>query len=67
MATKNIDNHLLSFDDEYRMALSRKISARFSERTIKDYFERYEGQALRAPKTQPPLLKLLAEHRRKVN
>ena len=43
------DQGLIGFDDSLRLVLSRELVARRNERTIADYFCRYEGQGLQLP------------------
>lgn len=56
------DNHLISFDNEYRMVVSRYIRDFYTNETAKEYFERYEGQKLMMPNKFYPNKEFLRRH-----
>jgi hypothetical protein len=57
------DRHLISFDDDYRMILSKTIKDFCSNEIHKRYFVAYEGKPLLTPTRFPPDKYLLAKHR----
>lgn len=56
------DRHLISFDNEYRMVVSRYIRDFYTNETAKEYFERYEGQKLIMPNKYYPNKEYLSQH-----
>lgn len=57
------DKHLISFDDDYRMIVSKEIKEYYSNETVKEYFANYEGTQIMMPSAFLPSKKLLAKHR----
>lgn len=57
------DRHLISFDDDYRMILSKRISDFCSNRACRDYFKAFEGKRISLPVKFLPDKSLLAKHR----
>lgn len=57
------DQHLISFDDDYRMVVSKVIKDYYTAEVTCEYFEKFEGTALRLPIQFLPDKKLLAKHR----
>ena len=57
------DKHLISFDDDYRMIVSKEIKDYYTNDVAKAYFENYEGKQLTLPSLYLPSKKLLAKHR----
>lgn len=57
------DKHLISFDDNYRMILSKEIKDYFTNEVTKQYFEKYEGKQIALPSQYQPSKTLLERHR----
>lgn len=57
------DKHLISFDDDYRMVVSKEIKDYYTNEIAKTYFEKYEGKQITLPTLYLPSKKLLAKHR----
>ena len=57
------DKHLISFDDDYRMILSKEIKDYFTNEVAKQYFEKYEGKQIALPSQYLPSKTLLERHR----
>lgn len=57
------DKHLISFDDDYRMIVSRVVKDYYTNEVTRDYFEKYEGKQLSLPLQYLPNKKLLERHR----
>ncbi len=57
------DKHLISFDDDYRMILSRGIKDYFTVEVTKEYFEKFEGKQIALPALFMPSKKFLEKHR----
>lgn len=57
------DKQLISFDDDYRMIVSKEIKEYFSNDVAKVYFGNYEGKQILLPKLYLPSKKLLEKHR----
>lgn len=57
------DKHLISFDDDYRMIVSKEIKDYYTNQATKDYFEKYEGTQINLPIRFLPSQKLLEKHR----
>lgn len=57
------DKHLISFDDEYRMIVSKEIKEYYTNETTKEYFENFEGKQIILPERFLPSKQLLAKHR----
>lgn len=57
------DKHLITFDDDYRMIVSKVIKDYYTNKVAKEYFEKYEGKQIILPVIYNPSKKLLAKHR----
>jgi putative restriction endonuclease len=57
------DKHLISFDDDYRMILSKSIKEYFTNDVSREYFEKYEGKKIILPSLYMPNKRLLEKHR----
>lgn len=57
------DQHLISFDEEYRMIVGKEIRDHFSNETTRKYFEKYEGKRIALPSKFLPNQTLLQSHR----
>lgn len=60
------DKHLITFDDQYRMVLSKSLHDHCTTKVLKDYFLAFEGKAVVMPSRFLPDQKLLAKHREKL-
>lgn len=56
------DNHLIAFDESYKMVISKSIKDFCTNAIHKTYFEAYEGKPMCMPCKFPPDKNLLAEH-----
>ncbi len=61
------DKHLISFDDDYRMIISKEIKDYYTNEVTKDYFEKYEGKQIALPELFLPNKKFLEKHRNLMN
>lgn len=57
------DKHLISFDDDYRMIVSKYIKEFYTNDVTRDYFDKYEGKQITLPSLYLPSKKLLEKHR----
>lgn len=57
------DQHLISFDEDCRMIISKQIKEHYTNQVVKDYFEKFEGQQIEMPLLYSPNKKLLQHHR----
>lgn len=57
------DKHLISFDEDYRMIVSKEIKEYFTNETAKEYFGNFEGKQIILPTKFMPSQKLLERHR----
>lgn len=57
------DQHLISFDDDYRMIVSKEIKEYYTNEVTKEYFKNFEGKQIILPVKFMPSKKLLARHR----
>ncbi|MCF0180908.1 MAG: HNH endonuclease [Muribaculaceae bacterium] len=57
------DQHLISFDEDYRLIVSKSLREYYTSQTTRDYFDAFEGKKLILPKRYLPNQKLLAKHR----
>ena len=57
------DKHLISFDDDYRMIVSKEIKDYYTSEITKEYFDNYEGKQIALPSLYLPSKKLLEKHR----
>lgn len=60
---KAFDRHLISFDEDFRLVLSKRIKARAKDEMVKEYFLKVEGKVLEMPYRFFPDLDSLKEHR----
>ncbi len=58
------DKHLISFDDDYRMLLSKQIKEYFTAEVTKEYFLNFEGKQINMPVMFKPNKKFLEKHRK---
>jgi len=58
------DRKLISFDEDYRLVLSRTIREHVPSASVREYFIRREGQRIELPPRFRPLSEYLAAHRR---
>lgn len=58
------DQHLISFDEKYRMVIGKEIKDHFTNEFTKDHFERYEGKQISLPTKYLPNQKFLEVHRK---
>ncbi len=57
------DQHLISFDEQYRMIISKEIKDYYTSNVAKDYFINKEGFQMTLPTKFPPNQILLQKHR----
>ncbi|MFZ2281164.1 MAG: HNH endonuclease [Prosthecobacter sp.] len=58
------DRHLISFDDNLRLLLSKRLRSELPQRAVQENFAAYEGQTLELPTDSVlPDLAFMAEHR----
>lgn len=57
------DKHLISFDEDYRMIVSKEIKDYYTSEVTKEYFGNFEGRQIIMPTRFMPSQKLLARHR----
>lgn len=57
------DKHLISFDEDYRMIVSKEIKEYYTNEVTREYFESFEGKQIILPVKFLPDQKLLARHR----
>lgn len=60
------DQGLITFDDDYRLILSKRLKEHFSNQNIRDNFAGYEGKSLKMPERFYPDKGFLAGHRESV-
>ncbi len=62
---KAFDNHLITFDEDYRLVVSRDIREHYRNDHIRELFEKREGQVIWMPKNadKRPLQTYLYQHR----
>lgn len=60
------DKHLISFDEDYRMILSKQIKDYYTSDAVKEYFFSKEGIQLNLPVRFLPSHELLQKHREKM-
>lgn len=61
------DKHLISFDDDYRMLVSKDIKDYYTSEVVKEYFDKLEGLPISTPVKFMPNKKLLERHRELMN
>lgn len=57
------DKKLISFDEDYRLIISKEIRDHYTNSSVQEYFENREGQVLTKPTRDSPKQDYLAEHR----
>lgn len=57
------DKHLISFDNDYRMIVSKEIRDYYTNDVTREYFQNYEGKQIELPSLYKPSKKLLEKHR----
>ena len=57
------DKHLISFDEDYRMIVSKDIKEYYTNEATKEYFNNFEGKQINLPLRFMPSKKLLEKHR----
>ena len=57
------DKHLISFDEDYRMIVSKDIKEYYTNKATKEYFNNFEGKQINLPLRFMPSKKLLEKHR----
>ena len=57
------DRHLISFDEHYRLIVSKAIKVHYTDAAAKSYFLDREGQAMSLPTKFLPSQTLLEKHR----
>lgn len=60
------DKHLITFDEHYKMVLSKSLHDRCTVQVLKDYFLNFEGKEIALPAKFIPDVDLLAKHREKL-
>jgi putative restriction endonuclease len=60
------DQHLISFDEDYRLVTSKTIRDHYSNEATKSYFMNFEGKSLIFPKRYQPNQTLLEKHRNRL-
>ncbi|HOY22521.1 MAG TPA: hypothetical protein PK002_05170 [Cellvibrio sp.] len=46
---KAFDRHLISFDEDFRLVLSNRIKAQWTDERVQEYFLKLEGKSLEMP------------------
>lgn len=57
------DKHLISFDEDYRMIVSREVKEYYTSEVTREYFDHFEGKQIILPNRFLPSQELLAKHR----
>lgn len=57
------DQHLISFDENYRMIVGKEIGEHFTSSVTRDYFKKYIGKEIAMPSKFRPSQLLLQTHR----
>lgn len=60
------DQHLISFDEHYRMVLSKALHDHCTTQVLKEYFLSFEGKPIALPVKFLPDVELLAKHRERL-
>ena len=60
------DRHLISFDEDYRMILSKRLKEFYTDEVSKVWFRKREGQKIEMPVRFLPSQQLLQKHREKL-
>lgn len=61
------DQHLISFDEKYRMIIGREIREHFTNTSTRDHFEKYVGKKIDLPSMYLPSQALLEKHREQLH
>jgi putative restriction endonuclease len=59
------DRHLISFDEDFRLLISRDVKDHFSSEVVRSHFHNRHGQKINMPKHFSPLQSYLQTHRTK--
>lgn len=57
------DRGLMTFDEDYRLVMSRELRSALSNRALAESFQPYEGQVMRLPNQFRPAPEFLRRHR----
>ena len=57
------DRNLISFDEDYRLLVSREIRDHYRSDIVRTYFQNQAGRRMQLPSRFLPRLEYLAEHR----
>lgn len=57
------DRHLVSFDDEFRLLVGKRLRDHFTNSVVRESFAPFEGRPLRMPERHAPDPSLMARHR----
>lgn len=57
------DQHLISFDEDYRMIVGNEISEHFTNAVTRDYFKKFAGKKIAMPSKFLPSQMFLQAHR----
>ncbi|MFG6425980.1 HNH endonuclease [Muribaculaceae bacterium Isolate-037 (Harlan)] len=60
------DQHLISFDEDFRMILSPMLKERYTSEAFKTHFRKFEGKAITLPSIYAPSQEFLETHRSKL-
>lgn len=60
------DKHLISFDEDYRLIMSKELKEQYSSDAFKTYFLNFEGKKINLPSIFIPSQDFLAVHREKL-
>jgi len=65
---KAFDKHLITFDEDYRLVVSRDIREHYRNENARELFEKREGQVIHLPVSPVhlPMREYLEVHRKKV-
>lgn len=59
------DKHLISFDEHFRLIVSKDISEHYTSASVNDYFIRKQGDVIRLPASHKPSMEFMEFHRSK--
>lgn len=57
------DRYLITFDEDYRMLISKDVKEFYSNEVVRKYFSKLEGHKMTTPSTYQPSQKYLKKHR----
>lgn len=60
------DRHLITFDEDYRLVLSKTLKDNYSSSAFENLFLKFEGQKMTLPSIYIPSQEFLKEHREKL-